>query len=97
MDVLRTFLRAVPGVSVKEVLDVLIYEKVERAIRICCLGEDVEVGLGDSSVYGVIEGVDGIWVKLKAKVGGDEHEYLIPVFSIKYVRKPASAPQGSRR
>jgi hypothetical protein len=96
MDVLRTFLRAVPGVSVKDALDVLIYERVEVAVR-RCVGEDVEVGLGDSSVYGVIEGVDGIWVKLKAKVGGDEHEYLIPVFSIKYVRKLASASQGSRR
>ncbi|MCC5990878.1 MAG: hypothetical protein LM558_05185 [Thermosphaera sp.] len=80
MDVLHTFLRAVPGVSVKDALDVLIYERVEVAVR-RCVGEDV----------------DGIWVKLKAKVGGDEHEYLIPVFSIKYVRKLASASQGSRR
>jgi hypothetical protein len=86
-----------PIVSIKEALDWLVHEKVEMAIRRCCLGKDVEVGLWDSSIYGVIEDVDGIWVKLRAKVGEDDHEYLIPIFGIKYVRKPASASQGSRR
>jgi hypothetical protein len=96
MDVLRTFLRAVPGVGVKEALDVLIYEKAEMAVR-RYVGEDVEVGLGDSGIHGVVEDVSGIWVKLKARVGRDELEYLIPVFSIKYIRRPVPASQGNRR
>jgi hypothetical protein len=96
-DVLHAFLANMPIVSVREALDWLVNEKVEMAIRRCCLGEDVEVGLGDSSIYGVVEDVVGIWVKLRARVGGDEHEYLIPVFSIKYVRRLVPASQGSRR
>jgi hypothetical protein len=96
-DVLHAFLTNMPIVSIREALDRLVHEKVEMAIKRCCLGEDVEVGLGDSSIYGVIEDVSGIWVKLKARVGGDEHEYLIPIFSIKYVRRLVPASQGSRR
>jgi hypothetical protein len=95
-DVLYTFLRAVPGVSVKEALSVLIDEKAEMAIR-RCVGDGVEVDLGGFSMYGVIEDVNGIWVKLRARVGGDDYEYLIPVFSIRYVRRLVPVSQGSRR
>jgi hypothetical protein len=96
-DVLHAFLTNMPIVSVREALNELVYEKIEMAIRRCCLGEDVEVGLGDSSIYGVIEDVSGIWVKLRTRVGGDEHEYLIPVFNIRYVRRLVPASQGNRR
>jgi hypothetical protein len=96
-DVLHTFLTSMPIVSIREALNELVYEKIEAAIRRCCLGDDVEVGLGDSSIYGVIEDVNGIWVKLRAKVGGDDFEYLIPVFSIRYVRRLMPASRGNRQ
>lgn len=55
--------------------------------------EKVEVNIGDRSIEGVIENVNGVWVKLKGKLASKEGEYefLVPIYSIKYVRK-ASTP-----
>jgi hypothetical protein len=57
------------------------------------IGEEVEVNIGDRSIEGVIENVNGVWVKLKGKLASKEGEYefLVPIYSIKYVRK-ASTP-----
>jgi hypothetical protein len=61
------------------------------------VGEEVEVNVGDFSIYGVIDGVDGVWVKLRGKnYKEEEYMYLIPIFSIRFVRrvKPVSS-QGT--
>lgn len=56
------------------------------------IGEEVEVNIGDRSIVGVIEGMN-VWVRLKGKLASKEGEYefLVPIYSIKYVRK-ASTP-----
>jgi hypothetical protein len=55
--------------------------------------EKVEVNIGDRSIEGVITDINGVWVKLKGKLASKEGEYefLVPIYSIKYVRK-ASTP-----
>jgi hypothetical protein len=61
------------------------------------IGEEVEVDVGDLSLYGVIVGVDGVWVKLRGKTSykEEEYEYLIPVFNIRYVRRVKPVSQGT--
>jgi hypothetical protein len=61
------------------------------------VGEEVEIDVGDFSLYGVIEDVNGVWVKLRGKFGykEEEYEYLIPVFNIRYVRRVKPVSQGT--
>jgi hypothetical protein len=60
------------------------------------IGEEVEVDVGDFSIYGVIDGVDGVWVKLRGKTGyKEEYEYLVPVFNIRFVRRVKPVSQGT--
>jgi hypothetical protein len=61
------------------------------------VGEEVEVDVGDFSLYGVIEDVNGVWVKLRGRTGykEEEYEYLIPIFSIRFVRRVKPVSQGT--
>jgi hypothetical protein len=61
------------------------------------VGEEVEVDVGDLSLYGVIEDVNGVWVKLRGKSSykEEDYEYLVPVFNIRYVKRIKPVSQGT--
>jgi hypothetical protein len=61
------------------------------------IGEEVEVNIGDRNIEGVIEDINGAWVKLRGKLTSKEGEYefLVPIYSIRYVRKVKPVSRGT--
>ena len=50
------------------------------------IDSEVEVDVGGDRIYGVVDDVDGIWVKLKIRSEKEEYEYLIPIFNIRCIK-----------
>lgn len=69
----------------------------DSELRLKFIGVKVEVNIGDRSIEGVIKDINGVWVWLKGKLASKEGEYefLVPICSIKYVRKVEPVSQGT--